>query len=153
MIIGIALVFMVISGIYDAIFLGYGLLIAYFVLLIIGEWKVFAKMGEPGWKSLIPFYNNYILYKRAWKSFWYFIAFALYAAASSLEDYPSTAVFASIVYIAAVVVDFKASIELSKSFGHGIPFAIGLSLLNPIFMMILGFNNDSFCHSVEYTEV
>ena len=32
-----------------------------YVLLIIGMWKVFEKAGVAGWKSLIPFYNIFVL--------------------------------------------------------------------------------------------
>jgi hypothetical protein len=38
-------------------------------------WKIFEKAGEAGWKSIIPIYNVYIMYKivgmKNW--FWYSI--------------------------------------------------------------------------------
>ena len=34
----------------------------------VGLWCIFEKADEAGWKSLIPFYNVYILYKLAWSS-------------------------------------------------------------------------------------
>ncbi|MCD8169035.1 MAG: DUF5684 domain-containing protein, partial [Clostridiales bacterium] len=34
-----------------------------------------AKAGEAGWKSLIPFYNSYILYKLTWNTMMFWIAF------------------------------------------------------------------------------
>lgn len=37
------------------------LLIAWAVFAIIGQWKLFVKAGQPGWKSIIPFYNTYTL--------------------------------------------------------------------------------------------
>lgn len=37
------------------------------ILTVIGYWGVFCKAGEKGWKVLIPFYNEYLLYKIAWK--------------------------------------------------------------------------------------
>ncbi len=33
------------------------------VLTIIGMWKIFTKAGEEGWKSLIPYYNVYVIGK------------------------------------------------------------------------------------------
>ena len=50
--------------------------IAIYVLQVIGWWKIFTKAGEAGWKSLIPFYNLYILFKICWESkyFWYILA-------------------------------------------------------------------------------
>ena len=49
--------------------------LAIYVLQIIGWWKIFTKAGEAGWKSLIPLYNLYILYKIRWESkyFWYLL--------------------------------------------------------------------------------
>lgn len=45
------------------------------ILLIIAMWKIFEKAGEAGWKSIIPIYNVYIMYKivgmKNW--FWYTI--------------------------------------------------------------------------------
>ena len=36
------------------------------VIRYVANWKIFQKMGEPGWKALIPFYGPYILFKRVW---------------------------------------------------------------------------------------
>lgn len=44
-------------GTYSAI------VIAFYVLLVIAQWKIFTKAGEAGWKSLIPVYNMVVLYK------------------------------------------------------------------------------------------
>lgn len=37
--------------------------IALCVFLIICNFKIFAKMGEPWWKALIPFYNTWVLFE------------------------------------------------------------------------------------------
>ena len=31
------------------------------VVMVIALWKLFEKIGEPGWKAIIPFYNSYVL--------------------------------------------------------------------------------------------
>lgn len=36
--------------------------LAIVVFLIVGEWKLFVKAGKQGWKSIIPFYNTYVLF-------------------------------------------------------------------------------------------
>ena len=33
------------------------LAIAYFVLKIVANWKIFEKAGQPGWASIVPFYT------------------------------------------------------------------------------------------------
>lgn len=43
------------------------------VLVIIAMWKMFEKAGEPGWASLIPFYNAYVLFKISWGNGWFFL--------------------------------------------------------------------------------
>ena len=37
--------------------------LALFVVFLIGYWKVFAKLGLPGWMGIIPFVNVYMLFK------------------------------------------------------------------------------------------
>ena len=36
------------------------------LLNIIGLFKIYQKMGKPGWKGIIPFYNMYGLYDELW---------------------------------------------------------------------------------------
>lgn len=43
----------------------YAILIGYCILTIAAMWKLFNDFKEDGWKSLIPIYNNYILYKHS----------------------------------------------------------------------------------------
>ena len=40
------------------------LFIAVIVVQFLAFWKVFERMGEPGWAGLIPIYNYYCIYKR-----------------------------------------------------------------------------------------
>ena len=39
------------------------LVVAYFVISIIANWKIFTKAGQAGWKTLIPIYNGMVLFK------------------------------------------------------------------------------------------
>ena len=50
--------------------------IMYYVLTVIGKWRVFEKLGEPGWKSLIPLYSDFILYRASWNTTAFFAAVA-----------------------------------------------------------------------------
>jgi signal peptidase I len=40
------------------------------VLVTIGLWKLFVKAGRPGWESLIPVYNTYIILKLSGRPGW-----------------------------------------------------------------------------------
>lgn len=45
------------------------------ILLIIAKWILLDKAGEPGWASIIPFYNHYCMFKVAGKvrMFWWWL--------------------------------------------------------------------------------
>lgn len=47
----------------------------YFVLAHIGFYKIFEKMGEAGWKSLVPFYSTFLMVKMIKKPIWWFIIY------------------------------------------------------------------------------
>lgn len=49
------------------------LAIAYFVLKIVANWKIFEKAGQPGWASIVPFYSNYIEFNIYWGNGWLFL--------------------------------------------------------------------------------
>ena len=36
-------------------------------------WKVFVKAGKPGWTSIIPIYNAYVLLQIVGKPWWWLI--------------------------------------------------------------------------------
>ena len=54
------------------------LVVAYFVLKIVANWKIFEKAGQPGWASIVPFYSNYIEFNLYWGNGWLFLAFGHY---------------------------------------------------------------------------
>ncbi len=37
---------------------------------IVGMWKMFEKADEPGWKSIIPFYNIYTYFRITGRNGW-----------------------------------------------------------------------------------
>ena len=95
-----------------------------FVLLVVASWKVFEKAGQPGWSSLIPIYNIYVLCKIAGKPGWWVLLFCI----------PLVNV------VIAVIVD----LELAKAFGKSAAFGIGLLLIPYIFYPILAFGEASY---------
>lgn len=119
------------------------------VLLIIANWKIFEKAGEKGWKSLIPIYNTYIMFKLVWntKMFWYLlgVSFGLGfiggLAGEGTTLYNIAIICAGIYELVMYIILFN---RLSKSFGHGTGFTLGLIFLPNIFTLILGFNKDTY---------
>ncbi len=94
------------------------------VLTIASMWKVFTKAGKPGWAAIVPLYNIIVLLEIVGRPWWWlllvFVPFLNF-------------VIAIIVYI-----------DLAKSFGKGVGFAIGLLLLPFIFFPILAFGDAEY---------
>lgn len=129
--------------------------LALYVLLVIAQWKIFTKAGEKGWKSLIPIYNVYTQFKFTWntKAFWQIILFSVVSGllsglSSGFSDQPLLMLILGLVSLALMIVVMVMSIQalhkLSKSFGHGAGYTLGLIFLPNIFMLILGFGSDQY---------
>ncbi len=123
--------------------------IVWYVLVIVGDWKLFEKAGKPGWHSLIPFLNMYDEYDLCWNGsagIVYMIALAVSMGLTTGESQPTgfAAVIALIACILVVVLRIMQSIKLAKAFGKGIGFAIFLMIFERIGRIILGFGNDEY---------
>ena len=127
--------------------------IVLYVLQVIAYWKMFTKAGVPGWKSIIPFYNMYIQYKLTYKTerFWLVIGLAVVIGIlnSIIASSAGTIVLilGFLTYAAAIaiaVVQIIANVKLSKSYGYGGGFAVGLIFLPVIFTLILGFGSSEY---------
>jgi hypothetical protein len=101
------------------------------IVTLIGMWKVFAKAGQPGWAVLIPIYNLIVLLRVAGLP-WYWV-FA-----------PFVAIIPILGWIAYIVWIVWVHHRISVRFGQGVGFTIGLTLLGPIFWLILGFGSAQY---------
>lgn len=129
-------------------------LIIWMILLIVASWKIYKKAGKPGWHAIIPFLSTYDLFEFTWSSTMGYVAIALtiaesllsrYSVAAAAEDSSSAmTLIASMVSIVFAVITFIDYYKLSKSFGHGFGFFLGLVFLNPIFMLILAFGSSQY---------
>lgn len=124
---------------------------AWWILQIVANWRIFTKAGEAGWKSIIPVYGDYISYKIAWQTAFFWMTLILTTIASCVEQYanPDGASIALTLIVAVIriilaVLSIVYNVKLARAFGRGIGFAIGLIFLQPIFLLILGFGNDSY---------
>jgi len=100
----------------------FSLLIA--IIFIIAEWKIFTKAGKPGWAVLIPIYNIIVFLQIIGKPVWWLILF--------------------LIPIVNIIFMIWAINMLSKSFGYGVGFTLGLLFLSPIFILILGFGDAKY---------
>ena len=101
------------------------------ILNIVATWKIFTKAGQAGWKSLIPIYSTVILFKVAGISPLWVLSY-LVAWVPVLGP----------LFILGV--NIYAMIKLSRAFGKEDAFAVGLVLLNTIFLMILAFDKSEY---------
>ncbi len=112
--------------------------IALWLLVLIAEWRIYTKAGQPGWASLVPFYNDYISYKIFWGCGWLFLVPLVLSCLEGIQY------IGTIFYLICLVLYGATQYKKSVSFGHGIPFAVGLFLCPTIFEMILAFSDDYY---------
>jgi Family of unknown function (DUF5684) len=98
--------------------------IAIAVLFIAAFWKIFVKAGEEGWKAIIPIWNTLVTLKIIGRPWWWILLM--------------------LIPLVNIVVWFIVVLDLAKSFGHEIGFAIGLFFLPFIFGLILGFGESTY---------
>ena len=98
------------------------------VLMIVSMWKVFTKAGKPGWAAIIPVYNTVVLFQISGLNPWLILL----------------SIVPFVNFIAVPVLMILANVKLAKAFGKGGGFAVGLILLNAIFMPILAFSDAEY---------
>lgn len=100
-------------------------------------------------KSLIPFLNTYVLFKISWKGamFWFMILSLLagsFCTSMAGDDGGVLSIVGLVLSLIACVIGLIDTYKLSKSFGHGFGFTLGLLFLSPIFTLILGFGKSKY---------
>lgn len=98
--------------------------LAIIVVVLAGFWKMFEKAGQPGWGAIVPFYNMYLMCKIAGRPGWWLILLLI--------------PYVNFIFWIIVLLD------LAKSFGKGVGFAVGMILLGAIFIPILGFGSAEY---------
>ena len=93
------------------------------ILMIVSLWKIFKKTGKPGWASIIPIYNIYIMCEIAEKEWWYVL----------LSCVPFANIYAMIVLYNG----------MAKRFGKSGGFVAGMILLPVVFFPMLAFGKDA----------
>lgn len=144
--------------------LGMGMLIFDLIVLalcivsIVALWKIYKKAGEHGWACLVPFYNNYVFYRMTWGNGWMFLlptvlifgyVFGLvFLMLSGFAGEAALTIIMAILAIgcgiASIVINIITLHKLSKSFGYGAGFTLGLLFLSVIFYIILGFGSSQY---------
>jgi hypothetical protein len=111
------------------------LMIAFYVLVVIGLWKTFIKAGHPGWAAIIPFYNIYIWVQIAGRPTWWFWVILVGALLGWIP------IIGWILIIAIWVMSLFLALDVAKNFGQGTGFGILLWLFSGIMYLVLGFGD------------
>ena len=120
-----------------------GAVLIWYLLLALGRWQMFEKMGQPGWKGFIPIYSDYVLYGSCWQTAFFWVALAA-SAICAFAGADSQSAFVSLAGIVGGVLEAFLALRISRSFGHGVLFAVGLMLAEPLFILYLGFGPDRY---------
>ena len=87
-------------------------------------WRVFTKAGQPGWAAIIPIYNGIVMLQIAGKPIWWILLY--------------------LIPLVNIVISVIVTHNLSKNFGHGVGFTLGLIFLSGIFFPILAWGDSEY---------
>lgn len=94
------------------------------VLIIAGQYKIYEKAGEAGWKAIVPIYNSYILVKILGYNPWLFLL--------------------GLIPVVNVIFSIVLSYKLATAFDKGILCTLGLIFVPVIMYPYLGFSDLQF---------
>ncbi|MEN9348737.1 MAG: hypothetical protein RLZZ77_2248 [Bacteroidota bacterium] len=147
------------TGMIAALFI-FVLYIGLIALMISSMWKIFAKANQPGWAAIVPIYNAIICFRIIRRPKWWIL---LYLAFSLIYIIITAIIFVvvlsdgmgsdSLGYILGLnnifllglfIISILDTHRLSKAFGKGIGFTLGLLFLSFIFLPILAFGDAQY---------
>lgn len=108
----------------DGSFFGFVVQLAFLAFFLWVFWKIFEKAGKPGWAALIPIYNIIVMLEIVGRPIWWIVLL--------------------FIPVVNIVVAFILALDMSRSFGHDLAFALGLFFVGFIFYPILAFGGDRY---------
>jgi hypothetical protein len=98
--------------------------LAILVLMVASGWKLFVKMGKPGWNAIVPIYNYYVLTQALNKPILWFILMLVPGVNS--------------------IVGLILMWELIKCFGKGAGFFVATLFFGVVTIPMLAFGSATF---------
>lgn len=97
--------------------------LALFVVFLIGYWKVFTKLGLPGWMGIIPLVNVYMLFK------------------ARGQHEPVVWLILSLIPCVNIIAMWFLASDTAELFGKDVGWKIFLFLIPGISHLVLGFGD------------
>jgi hypothetical protein len=123
------------------------------LLITVCRWIIFQKAGQAGWKSLIPIYDTFVTLRIIQRPQWWgylvvgssIVQIMLTATRDGSSDELSTVqLVSSIASLIAFLFTVRITHGLSRSFGRGVGFTLGLLFLPYIFYPMLAFGSSIY---------
>lgn len=95
------------------------------IITLVSMWKIFDKAGEGGWKSIVPLYNVYTLFKIGYGEGWKALLL--------------------LIPIVNIYFGVMCYVKLAKSFGMSGWFGIAMIIVPFVFMPMLAFGAAQYC--------
>ncbi len=109
------------------------------IVSIISQWKMFEKGGKPGWSSIIPVYNTYVMCDMVGVNPWWILIVLLSPILSVVPLIGTLAQLAITVYFGVLL-----AVSTAKAFGKETGFGILLYFIPFVGYCILGFGKDKY---------
>lgn len=109
---------------------------------IAGKWKVYGKLGMPGWYSIVPVYADYKLCERVHRgdgTRTFLMAYLIVLICSWVFCWVDT--LSWVLALVQLVMNIIVLNDLSHAFGKETGYTIGLVILGFVFWTILGFGS------------
>ncbi len=98
--------------------------VALVTIVVASLWQIFVKAGRPGWAAIVPFYNVMVLAEITGRPWWWVLL-----------------VFIPVINL---IVFLLLTVDLARSFGRGLGFAVGMVFLPFIFFPLLAFGSAEY---------
>lgn len=111
------------------------------VFLLVCSWKVFGKMGMPGWYCLIPYFGSYMETRAVYGIGWWFLITVIPTVAGWIGI---SGFLLTLLNLVVLVYNIKYNIDLSLCFGKQWWFCFILVFLPFIGIPMLAFGQATY---------
>lgn len=124
------------------------------VIVVVCQWKLFKKAGEPGWAAIIPIYNTFVMSKIAFGNYnWAFVFLALWIvqmiisvmqSVLSVIDSDIVVILGLFISLVSIVISLAYAVVsgiitffFSKSFGKSTTWNVLMIFFSPIMLILM----------------